>query len=122
MENEYIYALVVAVGGLQLPGENRKSYLARVAETAGVGFYGLRRAYYGEYVSKNIVSKLEQAARDAHQTEAAIASVEYFLKGWERNPGLHRHRIDAARDFLDALNQCPETPCDFDGAARHGDE
>ena len=121
MENEYTYSLVVAVGGVQLPGENTKTYLARVAETAGVGFYALRRAFYGEYVSKKVISKLEQAAKDARQADAAIASTEYYLKIWERNPELYRPWIDAAREFLDALHRYPETPGDFDLAARTAD-
>lgn len=121
MENAYIYSLIIAIGGVQLPGENVKGYLSRVSQCTGVDFYSLRAAYYGQYVSKNTRSKLEQAAENARQTDAIIAFTEYHLKIWQADAKLHRPWIDAARAFLDELRRYPETPRDLDLASRDDD-
>jgi hypothetical protein len=58
--------LVFAVGGIERPGENRKSWLARVARAAGISPRSAAAAFYGELRGEihraGVESKLRAAA------------------------------------------------------------
>jgi hypothetical protein len=54
--------LVAAVGGPMFPGENRKCWLARVAQVAGLSPRVVSAAYYGETSSRIAAAKLKAAA------------------------------------------------------------
>lgn len=54
--------LVIAVGGPLQPGENRKRWLARVAEAAGISPRVASAAFYEETNSRVAAAKLKAAA------------------------------------------------------------
>lgn len=62
MEKSSMRELVAAVGGPMLPGENRKSWLARVAGVAGLSPRVAAAAYYEETRSRKAAAKLKAAA------------------------------------------------------------
>lgn len=87
--------LVVAVGGPMLAGENRKAWLVRVAEAAGLSPRVARAAWYGETSSRDVAARLKaaagryEAANLARQFESLAASLD------ARDADLHRSDIAA---------------------------
>lgn len=121
MENSYIRSVIILIGGAQLPGENIKKYLARVSLHTGIGYRSLCAAYWGEYISRNTLEKLEKAAQSARRPEELIAYTEYHLAVWEADPARYRLWIDAARRFVGELRSYHEGPCGRDALARPSD-
>jgi hypothetical protein len=68
MEKSSMRELVMAVGGPMLPGENRKRWLSRVAEAAGLSLRVARAAFYQETNSRIAAAKLKAAA-GRHEAE-----------------------------------------------------
>lgn len=54
--------LVIAVGGPLMADENRKSWLDRVADLAGISPRVARAAFYQEPTSREVAAKLKAAA------------------------------------------------------------
>jgi len=111
MENSYIRSVIILIGGAQLPGENVKKYLARVALHTNIGYRSLCAAYYskpGDYISRNTLEKLEKAAQSARRPNELIAYTEYHLAVWEADPARYRPWIDAARRFVGELRRYHE--------------
>lgn len=65
-EKSSMRELVFAVGGIERPGENRKSWLARVARAAGISPRSAAAAFYGELRGEmhraGVEAKLKAAA------------------------------------------------------------
>ena len=95
--------LVIAVGGPLSPGENRKSWLARVAREAGLSPRVARAAFYQETTSRKAAAKLKAAAGNhevrnlARQFEGLATSLEV------RDEAFHRAHTDALRDIARTL-------------------
>jgi hypothetical protein len=114
MENSYIRSVIILIGGAQLPGENVKKYLARVALHTDIGYRSLCAAYYskpGDYISRNTLEKLEKAAQSARRPNELIAYTEYHLAVWEADPARYRPWIDAACRFVGELRRYHEGQC-----------
>ena len=103
MEKASMRELVMAVGGPLLPGENRKSWLGRVANAAGLSLRVARAAFYQETASQNVARKLkaaagtEEAKNLARQFEGLASSLDI------RDPDFHRSDIAALLDAARAL-------------------
>lgn len=65
-EKSSMRELVFAVGGIERPGENRKTWLARVARLAGISPRSAAAAFYGELRGEmhcaGVEAKLKAAA------------------------------------------------------------
>lgn len=70
--------LVTAVGGLLEEGENRKSWLVRVSECAGISFRVAAAAFYGEQMSKETENKLKAAA-GIHEAQILARRFEHLV-------------------------------------------
>src|SRR5882672_893510 len=95
MQNPCTKSMMLAIGGLQRPGEGVKGFLRRVSNLTGIGFRSIERSWYGQYTSRNTTIQLQQAADHANQlsirfeTLAAAAALE----------GRNRKEVDALRDL-----------------------
>ena len=83
--------LVIAIGGLMQPGENRKAWLTRVADAAGLHPRIVRAAFHQEPTSRIAAAKLKAAAENetsniARQFDELAATVEMHASAI---PGQH---------------------------------
>lgn len=95
--------LVIAVGGPMRPGENRKAWLARVADLAGLSERVARAAWHGETQSGRAAAKLQAAAGkyEAENLAAQFAGLAQSLAA--RDEDFHRADIAALVDAARAL-------------------
>ena len=74
--------LVLSIGGPLWPGENRKSWLARVARKAGITARAAKAAFYGELKDDHLVFwKLRQLGQQLQQEERAARDELAELRG-----------------------------------------
>lgn len=99
MEKEYVHAIIILIGGPQLPGESIKQYLGRVSLYTDVDFYSVRDAYYTGRLSKPAKAKFERAAQSVGQLHDVITYLRLKLTVWERQERL-RPLVDATRAYL----------------------
>lgn len=108
-EKDSMRELVIAVGGDLAPGENRKAWLARVAEWAGISPRVAAAAYYGETNSRTAAKKLKAAAgryearKLARQFEGLARSLN------TRDADFHREDIATLVDAARALRNLDRT-------------
>jgi len=95
--------LVIAVGGPMRAGENRKAWLARVADLAGLSHRVARAAWHGETESRRAAAKLKAAAGryEAEHLAAQFASLAGSLA--TRDEDFHREDIAALVNAARAL-------------------
>lgn len=86
--------LVIAVGGPIGALENRKSWLARVADRAGLSVRVVKAAFYEEQLSAATKLKLKQAA-GAHEAENLAVQFDHLAQSI-RLRGEDRDRKDVA--------------------------
>jgi hypothetical protein len=106
--------LVTAVGGLMLPGENRKAWLHRVAAATGLAPRVVKAAFYEETTSHIAAEKLKAAARDeankiARHFEEMAAKLEIH------DPDFFGPHADAMRDVARTLRGGHRAPRDAPG-------
>jgi hypothetical protein len=106
--------LVTAVGGLMLPGENRKAWLHRVAAATGLAPRVVKAAYYQEKTSRIAAEKLKAAARDeanqmARQFEEMAAKLEIH------DPDFFSDQANQMRDVARTLRGINRAPRDAPG-------
>jgi predicted kinase len=107
-------ALVTAVGGLMLPGENRKSWLARIADETGLAPRVVRAAYYEETTSRNAAAKLKAAA-DNEANQIARQFDEMAAKLEIHDPDFYGPQADAMRHVARTLRGTYRGDRDTDG-------
>jgi hypothetical protein len=106
--------LVTAVGGLMLPGENRKAWLHRIAAATGLAPRVVKAAFYEETTSRIAAEKLKAAARDeankiARQFEEMAAKLEIH------DPDFFGPQAGAMRDVARTLRGINGAPRDATG-------
>lgn len=103
MEKSYPRKLIAVIGGYRELHENRKAWLVRVAQTAGISVRQAYKAFYEEYASQRTQEKLQQAARQRKQADDSelILRIHAHIRYLETvDPEMYRADIDAARRFL----------------------
>lgn len=103
MEKGSMRDLVMAVGGAMRPGENRKSWLARVAEAAGLSPRVASAAFYGETSATGVAAKLKAAAGKDAAEHLARQFDELAAALDVRDSDFHRADIGALIDAARAL-------------------
>ena len=101
--------LVIAIGGNLRPTENRKSWLARVAETAGLKPRAVHDVWYGGPITFEAARRLKETAKNNAQFENADTALrfEQIAASLEAiDPEFHRGKIAA---YLDIARQIRST-------------
>lgn len=107
--------LVVAVGGPQEAADNRKSYLARVAERAGLSVRVVKAAFYGEQLSRKTRRQLTIAAGQ-HEAETLAMRFDALAQSLRvRDPDFHCADIDAMRAAARVLRGLVSSGTDGEG-------
>src|SRR5258706_11279353 len=78
MDKASMRELVIAVGGNLRPTENRTSWLARVANAAGLSYRVVRAVWHEEQISQKTRNKLQLAA--ARNELQALADLAQLLR------------------------------------------
>ena len=95
--------LVIAVGGPLQAGENRKSWLVRVAEAAGVSPRVVRAAFYGETNSRIAAAKLKAAAGKNAPGNIASAAARLATALEVKDQDFYGPHVSALRDMAGAM-------------------
>lgn len=125
MENSYGRSLVKVIGGDLKPDENRKAWLARIAEASGLSVRQVYAVYYREYASKSVIRTLQKATQQAVKTDDIkfIADLEKRIAHLEAvDPDFHRPDIDAGREFLACYRRYAEGRIYADVSGRDEDD
>lgn len=103
MEKCSMRELVMAVGGPLPPGENRKRWLARVAQIAGLSPRVAAAAFYGETSSRTVAEKLKKAA-GKYEAENLARQFEHLAESLQvRDEDFYRAHADTWRDIARSL-------------------
>src|SRR5690348_9187389 len=107
MEKPSMREMVIAVGGAMLPGENRKSWLGRVAQWSGLSPRVVRAAYYEETTSRIAAAKLKAAAGN-HEADNLVRQFEGLAASLSiRDASFYGPHVDACRDIARILRSLP---------------
>jgi hypothetical protein len=94
--------LVIAIGGNLRPTENRKSWLARVADTAGLKPRAVHDVWYGGPITFEAARRLKETAKNNAQFENADTALRFerIADALEAaDPEFHRQEIDTYREL-----------------------
>ena len=103
--------LVIAIGGNLRPTENRKSWLARVAETAGLKPRAVHDVWYGGPITFEAARRLKETAKNNAQFENADTALRFerIAEALEAtDPEFHRQEIDAYLDIARRIRALAE--------------
>jgi hypothetical protein len=95
--------LVIAVGGPLEAAENRKGWLVRVSERAGISYRVVAAAFYGEQMGQETETKLKLAA-GKYEAEILADRFEHLARSLRhRDADFHLADIAALVDAARAL-------------------
>jgi hypothetical protein len=99
----FMRELVIAIGGNLRPTENRKSWLARVAETAGLKPRAVHDVWYGGPITFEAARRLKETAKNNAQQQEnrdTAARFERTADAMEKaDPEFYRQEIAAYREL-----------------------